>query len=121
AALRPAAAVIDVSPQHAVPPHAIEMISAASIPSLRVGAESAAPDGCAPIDDGIADAVYREIVRAVGGRVLVVDDDERFRTVLLSYLRPHCPKAVAIGDPREALPTARSGGTDCLVLDLIMP
>src|SRR5690606_14420388 len=64
AALRPDAAVIDLSPRNPVAPHVAEMIAAAGVPSVHIGAgaSAAAADGETPIDDALADAVYREIV-----------------------------------------------------------
>lgn len=122
AALRPEAALIDLSPQRPATARAIELITSTGIPVVRIGAEPASRgDVCVSIDGDVPDAVYRRCVRARAGRVLLVDDDERFRTVLLGYVRPHCPEADAIGDPLVALETAKSGRADALVLDLMMP
>lgn len=120
-ALRPAAALIDVSPEHPAPRQAAELIAAAGIPLVRIGAEPGDGGECLPFDGDVVDEVFRRCAAASAGRLLVVDDDERFRTVLIGYLRMYCPNATAVGDPRAALEAAKAGAADALVLDLMMP
>jgi CheY-like chemotaxis protein len=53
--------------------------------------------------------------------VLVVDDDEAYRTILTRHLAPFCERVEVTGDPRAGLAAARGGQVDCIVLDLMMP
>src|SRR5690606_3667895 len=69
----------------------------------------------------VVDAVYREIVRARCRHLLLVDDDEAFRTALLALVRPYCANPAVAGDARAALAAAHAGAVDSVVLDLIMP
>src|SRR5690606_27784100 len=119
-ALQPHGAVVDVSADQPVAPDALRTLAAAAIPLVRTSEEPHDEDGAVPLDSEIVAAIHREIVRAAAPRLLLVDDDERFRTVLLKYVQPICPEAAAIGDPRAALDGA-ADRADALILDLIMP
>jgi DNA-binding response OmpR family regulator len=54
-------------------------------------------------------------------RVLVVDDEERIRQVLLRILRSRGIQADAAGDGGEAVEKTASGYYDLVILDLLMP
>jgi PAS domain S-box-containing protein len=57
----------------------------------------------------------------VAARILVVDDDARHAESVCALLEAHGYHVVAETDPVHALPIARSGGFDVLLLDLNMP
>jgi two-component system chemotaxis response regulator CheY len=60
--------------------------------------------------------------RAVGSRrILVVDDDQDIRELLLSVLRDDGYEAVAASNGREALAALDRFAADLIVLDLMMP
>ena len=54
-------------------------------------------------------------------KILVVDDEERLRTLLQSYLRQEGFEVVTATDGREALFMARQEQPDLIILDLMMP
>lgn len=54
-------------------------------------------------------------------KVLVVDDEERLRMLLQSYLRQEGFEVVTATNGREALYTARHEQPDLIILDLMMP
>ncbi|HEX7079533.1 MAG TPA: response regulator [Gammaproteobacteria bacterium] len=54
-------------------------------------------------------------------RVLLVDDDDSFRTVLRKHVAPYCKYPFVTGDAALALAAAQAGDADCMVLDLMMP
>ena len=54
-------------------------------------------------------------------RVLVVDDEERLRTVLVRILRRENIEADTAAEARTAVAMALSGSYDLVVLDLVMP
>ncbi|HEY8521876.1 MAG TPA: ATP-binding protein [Gammaproteobacteria bacterium] len=118
AAVRPALAVVDAAAKE--PAH--DALTQAGVPLLVVGdAAPAAAARRARRDRDLVEAACRTLLRAQLEAVLVIDDDPRFRTVLSRHLEPLCGRVVAAGDPRAVLPTAASGGIDCVVLDLLMP
>jgi DNA-binding response OmpR family regulator len=53
--------------------------------------------------------------------ILVVDDNERLRTLVKSYLVQEGYQVVTAGDGREALFVAREENPDLIVLDIMMP
>lgn len=53
--------------------------------------------------------------------VLVVDDEERIRSLVRAYLEQEGFRVVAAADGREALYAARQSKPDVIVLDLMMP
>jgi DNA-binding response OmpR family regulator len=53
--------------------------------------------------------------------ILVVDDNERLRTLVKSYLAQEGYRVVTAGDGREALFVAREENPDLIVLDIMMP
>jgi DNA-binding response OmpR family regulator len=58
---------------------------------------------------------------ADGGRVLVVEDDEHIRELVMLHLRLEGLTAVAAGDGNEGLALARSEPFDLLILDIMLP
>jgi DNA-binding response OmpR family regulator len=56
-----------------------------------------------------------------GARVLVVEDDEHIRDLVLLHLRLEGLSPVAVGDGNEALRLARTEPFDAVVLDLMLP
>lgn len=54
-------------------------------------------------------------------KILVVDDEERLRILLQSYLRQEGFEVVTAADGREALFMARQEQPDLIILDLMMP
>lgn len=53
--------------------------------------------------------------------ILVVDDNERLRTLVKSYLTQEGYRVVTAADGREALFVARDENPDLIVLDIMMP
>ena len=53
--------------------------------------------------------------------ILVVDDNERLRTLVKAYLTQEGYRVVTAGDGREALFVARQENPDLIVLDIMMP
>ena len=53
--------------------------------------------------------------------ILVVDDNERLRTLVKSYLTQEGYRVVTAADGREALFVAREESPDLIVLDIMMP
>jgi len=54
-------------------------------------------------------------------RVLIVDDEERIRQVLVRILRAHGIAAEAAADGTDAVARTASGSYDLVILDLLMP
>jgi DNA-binding NtrC family response regulator len=54
-------------------------------------------------------------------RILVVDDEERFRTTLARMLSLHGLPVLALGSGREALAALAAEAYDVVILDLRMP
>jgi DNA-binding response OmpR family regulator len=57
----------------------------------------------------------------VSKKILIVDDEERLRTLLQSYLRQEGFEVVTATNGREALFVARQEQPDLIILDLMMP
>ncbi len=55
------------------------------------------------------------------GRILVVDDDQRIRSLLAAILRAHSYEVLSAGSGREALDIAFSSQPDLVLLDFVMP
>lgn len=55
------------------------------------------------------------------GRILVADDSETIRTLLLTALKSEGYEVVTAGDGLEAYETARAGNFDLVILDQLMP
>jgi CheY-like chemotaxis protein len=56
-----------------------------------------------------------------GSRILIVDDNEDFRSVLASALRSHGYLTSEAADGQEALQTLTTTDTDMAIVDLDMP
>ncbi len=97
-------------------------IGRAGIPLLRLGGdqwdEAETEEAVGP---SVVRSAYRTVIRSHLGRVLLVDDEESFRTILARCVQPFCIDLTALGDPTGALDALRAGGADCVVLDLLMP
>ena len=59
--------------------------------------------------------------KIAGARVLVVEDDEHIRELVVLHLGLEGHTAVAVGDGSEALKLARAEPFDLLILDLMLP
>ncbi len=57
----------------------------------------------------------------MGKKILVIDDEERLRILLQSYLRQEGFEVVLARDGREGLVMARREVPDLIILDLMMP
>ena len=112
AAVAPAAAIVDMANAG---PAALEVLRAADVPVVAV------PRGAAARGDELVTDTYRSILRSKLKCLLVVDDDEAYRTILSRHLAPFCERVEVTGDPRAGMAAARGGQVDCLVLDLMMP
>jgi signal transduction histidine kinase/CheY-like chemotaxis protein len=112
AAWRPAAAIVDAASTAAA---ALETLRAAAVPLVTVPRA-----GEARVEQLVAEA-YRAALHTSLQRVLIIDDDEAYRTILGRHLAPLCERVRATGSPHDGIAIARSGEVDCLVLDLIMP
>ena len=53
--------------------------------------------------------------------ILIIDDDEAYRTILGRHLASFCERVRATANQKEGLAAVRAGEVDCLVLDLMMP
>jgi signal transduction histidine kinase/CheY-like chemotaxis protein len=115
AALQPTAAVLDTA---TADPTLLEALRGAAVPVMSVaGADFSAPPGRERL---LADT-YHTVLRAKLRSVLIVDDDEAYRTILKKHFAPFCELVHATGDVAAASAALSGGGVDCLVLDLIMP
>lgn len=57
----------------------------------------------------------------MGERVLIVDDDEKLRTLLREYLEDNMYKVTALSDGSNLLETVRSKLPDIIILDIMLP
>jgi two-component system alkaline phosphatase synthesis response regulator PhoP len=64
---------------------------------------------------------YEGNVRIMAKTLLVVDDNERLRTLVKAYLAQEGYRVVTAGDGREALFVARQEKPDLIILDIMMP
>jgi DNA-binding response OmpR family regulator len=64
---------------------------------------------------------YEGNIRIMAKTVLVVDDNERLRTLVKSYLTQEGYRVVTAADGREALFVARQEKPDLVILDIMMP
>lgn len=115
AALRPTAAVVETG--H-VPPSVLDALEAATVP--LVDARQASSVGSLGRDELVVESC-RTALRGKLRSVLIVDDDEAYRTILTKQLAPFCERAVATDDPRADAVATGDGEVDCLVLDVMMP
>lgn len=111
AALAPAAALVDVEN---APLEVLEALRAAAVPLIPLRSDAAGRD------ELVADT-YVFILRSKLRCILVIDDDEAYRTILSRHLAPFCERVEVTGDARAGMAAARGGDVDCIVLDLIMP
>jgi CheY-like chemotaxis protein len=96
-------------------PAALQALRAAAV--LLVPPPSGAE---APLEQLVLDT-YRAVLRTTVRRILIIDDDEAYRTILGRHLATFAERVRATGDCTQGMAAARSGDVDCLVLDLIMP
>lgn len=54
-------------------------------------------------------------------RVLVIDDEERVRTLFAEFIAALGYEPDPVGDPAEGLARAEAGGYDLVLTDLVMP
>jgi PleD family two-component response regulator len=78
--------------------------------SAPAGAFRIGPQGGAPL-----------VTKSDPARILVVDDEENLRNILVFQLRGEGHEARGLGRGDEALPTALSWKPDLVLLDLMMP
>lgn len=95
-------------------------IRAAGVPLLAMEPGFAAAADAAWFA-GVVDELHRAVIESQLGRVLLVDDDEGFRSVLAAYTKRWCRDTVTSAGAEDALDVVRAGGVDCAVLDLVMP
>jgi signal transduction histidine kinase/DNA-binding response OmpR family regulator len=112
AALQPTAAIVDTA--HTAPA-ALDALRAAAVELVLV------PTADESGREQIVAATYRAVLRTKLRRILIVDDDEAYRTILGRQLAPFCEGVRVAEGGREALAAIRAGQVDCVVLDLIMP
>jgi signal transduction histidine kinase/CheY-like chemotaxis protein len=108
---QPTAAIIDVANATSA---ALQALRAAAIPLVP------APNAADKLEQLVLET-YRAVLRMTVRRILIIDDDEAYRTILGRHLAPFAERVRATGDCHDGLAVARSGDIDCLVLDLIMP
>jgi CheY-like chemotaxis protein len=123
-ALRPCAAILVRS---AAPPArdeegrpegaAAELIRRSGVLLLEVGSGA----GGEALVEGLVEATYRAVIRADLARILLVDDDARFRSILAKCAEPYCSCTIPAENAELALELLQVGEVDCLVLDLLMP
>jgi signal transduction histidine kinase/CheY-like chemotaxis protein len=113
-ALQPTAAIVDLA--H-TPPTALDALRAAAVPVI------APPPGDALVAnrEQLLTATYRAVLRQSLPCVLVLDDNEAYRTILAKQLAPFCERVRVTSEAREVIAAATSGDVSCVVLDLIMP
>lgn len=126
------ASIDDVTPDHVAalqPTVAVYDPATTASTALDVLRAAAVPLVSAPAGDMTTGAqreellteTYRAVLRTMLRRILILDDDEAYRTILTKHLAPFSERLRATGDWQDALATVVSGEVDCLVLDLIMP
>ena len=65
--------------------------------------------------------LWRNLVRQRGGRVLVVEDDQDMRNLLVAYLEEAGLEVRSVANGREALRAVEKEAPDAVLLDLMMP
>jgi signal transduction histidine kinase/ActR/RegA family two-component response regulator len=113
AALQPAAALLDPATASTA---TVEALRAAAIPIVALSGQGA-PTG----NEQLVADTYRAALRTRLRNVLVLDDDEAYRTILTKQLGQFCERVRATHDAQAMLDAARTGQADCVLLDLIMP
>jgi CheY-like chemotaxis protein len=111
AALQPTAAIVDTAN---TAPAALEALRAAAVALVPLQSAD-------EIREQIVADTYRAVLRPKLRYILVVDDDEAYRTILCKQLAPFCERVRATDGAKEAMVALRTGEVDCAVLDLIMP
>jgi signal transduction histidine kinase/CheY-like chemotaxis protein len=112
AMLQPTAAIIDAA---SAAPAVLEALRAAAVPLVP------APKAVDSRGEQLVAETYRAVLRTKLERILIVDDDEAYRTILGRHIAPFCERVRATANPRDGMVAARNGEVDCMVLDLIMP
>jgi signal transduction histidine kinase/CheY-like chemotaxis protein len=110
-ALQPTAAIVGP----ATAPAALDALRAAAVPLV------AAPTGDDSRRDKVVTETYRAVLRTDLRSILVVDDDEAYRTILGKHLAQLCDRVRVTGDTQGAMATATRREVDALMLDIIMP
>jgi signal transduction histidine kinase/CheY-like chemotaxis protein len=120
---RAAIPLVTIDPPILEAPRAASHAAGGSASGSRTADESAAATSGARAarNARVAEAVYRAVIGTDLGRILLVDDDESFRTVLAKLVAPYCTAPLPLADPELALEMARAGEADALILDLMMP
>ncbi|MFC1863181.1 response regulator [Thermodesulfobacteriota bacterium] len=57
----------------------------------------------------------------MGERVLIVDDDEKLRTLLREYLEDNMYQVITLSDGKNILETISSKSPDLIILDIMLP
>lgn len=57
----------------------------------------------------------------MGERILIVDDDEKLRTLLREYLEDNMYQVITLSDGRNILETIRSKSPELIILDIMLP
>ena len=65
--------------------------------------------------------LWRNLVRRQGARVLVVDDEKRYREAISEYLEDVGLEVQTANDGAEALDAVNREAPDAIILDLVMP
>jgi signal transduction histidine kinase/CheY-like chemotaxis protein len=114
ATLQPTAALLDVA---TAAPAALEALRAAALPLVDVRAADL------PIvsPERLVAEANKAVLRAKLPSIVVLDDDEAYRTILTKHLAPFCERVSAFSDAQAVLAATGAHEVDCLVLDLIMP
>jgi CheY-like chemotaxis protein len=112
ASLQPTAALVDIG---SAAPAVVEALRAAAVPLVSV------PRAHDARREQLVAETYRAVLRTKLRSVLVIDDDEAYRTILGRHLASFCERVRATANQRDGMAAARAGEIDCLVLDIIMP
>jgi CheY-like chemotaxis protein len=115
AALQPTAAILDTA---TAAPAVLDALRGADVPLMSVVCTDVS---ALPGRERLVAETYRTVLRATLRSVLILDDDETYRTILSRHCAKFCERVRTTGDPAAAMAAVSAGGVDCLVLDLIMP
>lgn len=118
--VRPHAAIVDVSSvdtETAI--RATKLIGKARVPFVQYRDDEWLQGAGPGIQADPIDFAYLAVLRSSLGKVLLLDDDEKFRAILGKAIEPYCGRVVATGDSDLALAGAQEA--DFIVIDLMMP